>query len=75
MVPGGFCVSQGNKLRDLPGTVSSLRSLRALDISGNVVVELPRGLAHIRTLEVGTQPSCSPPQAAPSAAPLPSCSE
>uniref|UniRef100_A0A672U8S0 Leucine rich repeat and sterile alpha motif containing 1 n=1 Tax=Strigops habroptila TaxID=2489341 RepID=A0A672U8S0_STRHB len=43
-----------NKLKDLPVTVSGLRSLRTLDISGNVVVELPRGLAHVRTLEALT---------------------
>ncbi|NWS49904.1 LRSM1 ligase, partial [Probosciger aterrimus] len=53
-VKGGFCVSRGNKLKDLPVTVSGLRSLRSLDISGNTVVELPRGLAHIRTLETLT---------------------
>lgn len=52
MVLSGFSVSAGNKLRELPGSVSGLRSLRALDVSGNVLQELPRVLAHVRTLQV-----------------------
>lgn len=52
MVLTGFSVPAGNKLRELPGSVSGLRSLRALDVSGNVLQELPRGLAHIHTLQV-----------------------
>uniref|UniRef100_A0A8C9ER51 Leucine rich repeat and sterile alpha motif containing 1 n=1 Tax=Pavo cristatus TaxID=9049 RepID=A0A8C9ER51_PAVCR len=43
-----------NKLRELPATVSGLRSLRTLNVSENLLQELPRVLAHIRTLEVCT---------------------
>lgn len=50
--------SIGNKLRELPATVSGLRSLRTLNVSENLLQELPRVLAHIRTLEVCTQPAC-----------------
>lgn len=58
-----FLSLAGNKLRDLPGSVSGLRSLRALDVSGNVLQELPRGLAHIYTLQVPS-PGASPAQPA-----------
>ncbi|XP_049688037.1 E3 ubiquitin-protein ligase LRSAM1 isoform X2 [Accipiter gentilis] len=44
----------GNKLKELPATMSGLRSLRTLDISENMLQELPRVLAHIRTLETLT---------------------
>ncbi|XP_040975685.1 E3 ubiquitin-protein ligase LRSAM1 isoform X7 [Aquila chrysaetos chrysaetos] len=44
----------GNKLKELPATVSGLRSLRTLDISENMLQELPRVLAHIRTLQTLT---------------------
>ncbi|XP_075572505.1 E3 ubiquitin-protein ligase LRSAM1 isoform X3 [Pelecanus crispus] len=43
-----------NKLKELPATVTGLRSLRTLDISDNMLQELPRVLAHIRTLETLT---------------------
>lgn len=46
--------SLGNKLKELPATLGGLRSLRTLDVSENLLRELPRGLAHIRTLEVCT---------------------
>lgn len=55
MVLSDFSLSLGNKLKDLPATVSGLRSLRTLDISENALQELPRVLAHIRTLEVCSQ--------------------
>ncbi|XP_049688038.1 E3 ubiquitin-protein ligase LRSAM1 isoform X3 [Accipiter gentilis] len=45
---------KGNKLKELPATMSGLRSLRTLDISENMLQELPRVLAHIRTLETLT---------------------
>ncbi|XP_029855734.2 E3 ubiquitin-protein ligase LRSAM1 isoform X1 [Aquila chrysaetos chrysaetos] len=45
---------KGNKLKELPATVSGLRSLRTLDISENMLQELPRVLAHIRTLQTLT---------------------
>jgi len=51
--------SIGNKLRELPATVSGLRSLRTLNVSENLLQELPRVLAHVRTLEVCTQPALS----------------
>lgn len=51
--------SLGNKLKELPATMSGLRSLRTLDISENLLQELPRVLAHIRTLEVRSQPAVS----------------
>lgn len=63
MVPAGFSVPAGNKLRELPGSVSGLRSLRALDVSGNPLQELPRGLAHIHSLQVPS-PGASPAQPA-----------
>lgn len=56
MILTDFSLSLGNKLKELPATVSGLRSLRTLDISENVLQELPRVLAHIRTLEVRTRP-------------------
>ncbi|XP_064892167.1 E3 ubiquitin-protein ligase LRSAM1 isoform X5 [Columba livia] len=45
---------KGNKLKELPATVSGLRSLRTLDLSENALQELPRVLAHVRTLETLT---------------------
>lgn len=64
MVLSGFSVPAGNRLRELPGSVSGLRSLRALDVSGNVLQELPRGLAHVHTLQVPALgqpcPACCP---------------
>ncbi|NWW40770.1 LRSM1 ligase, partial [Panurus biarmicus] len=57
-LPGGgqaeLGVLQGNKLRELPGSVSGLRSLRALHVSGNELQQLPRVLAHIHTLQMLT---------------------
>lgn len=42
----------GNSLNELPSSLSSLSSLRTLDVSDNVIVQLPKCLANIRTLEV-----------------------
>lgn len=42
----------GNSLSELPSSLSSLSSLRTLDVSDNVIVQLPKCLANIRTLEV-----------------------
>lgn len=42
----------GNFLSDLQSSVSSLSSLRTLDLSDNNIVQLPKTLAYIRTLEV-----------------------
>uniref|UniRef100_A0A8C0BXH7 Leucine rich repeat and sterile alpha motif containing 1 n=1 Tax=Buteo japonicus TaxID=224669 RepID=A0A8C0BXH7_9AVES len=47
-------ILNSNKLKELPATMSGLRSLRTLDISENMLQELPRVLAHIRTLETLT---------------------
>lgn len=45
-------VCTGNSLSELPSVVGSLRSLRTLDVSDNNIVQLPKTLAYIRTLEV-----------------------
>ena len=42
----------GNCLKELPVLVGSMRSLRTLDISDNDIRQLPKTLAHIKTLEV-----------------------
>lgn len=42
----------GNLLSELPSLIGSLSSLRTLDLSENNIVQLPRTLANIRTLEV-----------------------
>ena len=51
-----FCpslyVCTGNSLSELPSVVGSLSSLRTLDVSDNNIVQLPKTLAYIRTLEV-----------------------
>ena len=51
-----FCPSlyacTGNSLSELPSVIGSLSSLRTLDVSDNNIVQLPKTLAHIRTLEV-----------------------
>lgn len=46
------CVCKGNCLSELPSSVGSLSSLRTLDLSDNNIVQLPKALAYIRTLEV-----------------------
>lgn len=46
------CVCTGNSLSELPSVVGSLSSLRTLDVSDNNIVQLPKTLAYIRTLEV-----------------------
>uniref|UniRef100_A0A3B4V714 Leucine rich repeat and sterile alpha motif containing 1 n=1 Tax=Seriola dumerili TaxID=41447 RepID=A0A3B4V714_SERDU len=43
--------STGNCLSELPVSVSCLSSLRTLDLSDNNIVQLPKTVAHIRTLE------------------------
>lgn len=45
-------VCTGNSLSELPSVVGSLSSLRTLDVSDNNIVQLPKTLAYIRTLEV-----------------------
>jgi len=42
----------GNCLSALPSSVGSLSSLRTLDLSDNLIEQLPDALVHIRTLEV-----------------------
>lgn len=48
----------GNCLSELPASIGSLSSLRTLDVSDNNIVQLPKNVAHIRTLEV----CCPSPQ-------------
>ncbi|NXX40010.1 LRSM1 ligase, partial [Tricholaema leucomelas] len=55
----------GNRLTELPGTVSGWRSLRALDVSGNAVRALPRLLAHLRSLQTLTLDASSMTYPAP----------
>lgn len=45
-------ISIANSLSELPSTIGSLHSLRTLDLSDNNIVQLPKTLANIRTLEV-----------------------
>lgn len=47
-----MCISVGNCLSELPSSIGSLSSLRTLDLSDNNIVQLPKTLAYIRTLEV-----------------------
>uniref|UniRef100_A0A8C3APQ7 Leucine rich repeat and sterile alpha motif containing 1 n=1 Tax=Cyclopterus lumpus TaxID=8103 RepID=A0A8C3APQ7_CYCLU len=42
----------GNCLSELPSSIGSLSSLRTLDLSDNNIVQLPKALVYIRTLEV-----------------------
>lgn len=42
----------GNCLSELPPSIGSLTSLRTLNLSNNNIVQLPKTLAYIRTLEV-----------------------
>lgn len=50
--PIALYISIANSLSELPSTIGSLRSLRTLDLSDNNIVQLPKTLANIRTLEV-----------------------
>ncbi|XP_071621936.1 E3 ubiquitin-protein ligase LRSAM1 isoform X4 [Heliangelus exortis] len=45
---------KGNKLKELPDSVSGWQRLCTLDVSENSLQELPRVLAHVRTLQVLT---------------------
>lgn len=47
-----LCTCIGNSLSELPSSIGSLSSLRTLDLSDNSIVQLPKSLANIRTLEV-----------------------
>lgn len=47
-----LCICTGNCLSELPSSFGSLSSLRTLDLSDNNIVQLPKALAYIRTLEV-----------------------
>lgn len=40
-----------NKLKELPGSVCSMKSLRMLDLQENDITMLPRQLCHVRTME------------------------
>lgn len=41
----------GNRLKELPGSVCSMKSLRMLDLQENDITVLPRQLCHVRTIE------------------------
>lgn len=47
-----YCVWIGNCLCELPFSLGSLSSLRTFNVSDNNIVQLPKQLAYIRTLEV-----------------------
>lgn len=51
--PTSLFICPGNSLSALPSSFGSLSSLRTLDLSDNHIVQLPKALVHIRTLEVG----------------------
>lgn len=50
--PGIFPAVLGNCLSELPSGMSSLCSLRTLDVSDNLIVQIPKTFAYLRTLEV-----------------------